>query len=361
MQRMELQLFAGEKTEPATPRKREESRRKGQVAKSGEVGTAALILAGFITLRFLGPFLFQRVGGLAAHCLGALGQFDGTTESVYALFLTIVLEGALILLPLLAAVFVTAAISQAVQVGLRVTLESVQPKFSRVNPFEGVKRIFSKRAVVEFAKSLTKIALVAYLAFWRVSGDLDWLPGLIQMDIQHAIALIGQSITSLAIIVGGALFIVAILDYLYQRYEFEQSIKMSKQEVKDEYKQSEGDPQIRSHIRQKQRQMAAQRMMQDVPQADVVITNPTHYAVAVQYVMGEMHAPKVVAKGVGTIALKIKETAAENHVATVENAPLAQALYKSVDIGQEIPPDLYPAVAEVLAFVYRLKNRRRAR
>ncbi len=358
MTAINLQLFAGEKTESATPRKREESRKKGQVAKSGEVGTAALVLAGFLALRVFGPGMFWGTGQLLTHFLGTMAEFDGSLDMVYAMFLVIVRDVALLLLPLLGAVFLVALISQAIQVGLRVTLESVQPKFSRVNPLEGFKRIFSKRALVEFGKSLIKIFIVGYLAFLQVRSSLNWLPGLIQMDIQHGMILIGQSIVTLATIIGGALFVVAVLDYLYQRWEFEQSIKMSKQEVKDEYKQSEGDPQIRSKIRQRQRQMASQRMMADVPSADVVITNPTHYAVAIRYEMGAMSAPVVVAKGVGSIALKIREAAEEHRITLVENPPLARGLFKGTEVGQEIPADLYPAVAEVLAFVYRLRKKR---
>ncbi len=357
---MDLQLFAGEKTEPATPRKREESRKKGQVAKSGEVGTAALILAGFLALRLLGPNIFYRIGQLMTHFLGTMADFDGSPDMVYAMFLLALSEAGLILLPFLAAVLLVALGSQAIQVGLRVTLESVQPKFSRVNPLEGFNRIFSKRALVEFAKSLIKIAIVGYLAFRQIRDSLHWLPGLIQMDTTQGLTLVGQGITQLASLIGGALFVVAVLDYLYQRWEFEQSIKMSKQEIKDEHKQAEGDPQIRSKMRQRQRQLASQQMMSAIPTADVVITNPTHYAVAIRYTMGEMRAPLVVAKGAGSIALRIRQLAAEHKVALVENPPLARGLFRNAEVGHEIPPELYAAVAEVLAFVYRLRKKRQS-
>ena len=358
---IDLQLFGGEKTEPATPRKREESRKKGQVAKSGEVGTAALVLAGFVILRIFGPMIFWRAGDIITHVLSNMQSYDGTPSATYSMFIELLWEMVLLLIPIMGGLFLIAFVSQAIQVGLRVTLESVQPKFSRVNPLEGVKRIFSKRALVEFAKSLLKISVVGFLAYREIRASLDWLPGLIQMDILHGLVLVTESIFRTAAMIGGALFVVAVLDYLYQRWEFEQSIKMSKQEIKDEYKQAEGDPQIRSKIRQRQRQMASQRMMADVPKADVVITNPTHYAVALRYQMGEMHAPRVVAKGVGSVALRIRDVAEENRITLVENPPLARGLYNSTEIGQEIPADLYPAVAEVLAYVYRLRQKRKTR
>lgn len=356
MKVIDLQLFAGEKTETATPRKREEARKKGQVAKSGEIGTAALILAGFYTLSLLGATSINRLGSLMRHLLSSAFEFDGTPEAAYALLLVVLREAALLLLPIFGVLLLISLMSQGFQVGLMLTWETLTPKFSRVNPLEGFKRIFSKRALVEFAKSLFKISIIGYLAYRQVANSLPWLPGLMHMELIDGLELIANNIIALAGWIGIALLIIAVSDYLYQRWEFEQSIKMTKQEVKDEYKQTEGDPQIRSKIRQKQRQMAQQRMMEAVPQADVVITNPTHYAIAIKYEMGEMSAPLVVAKGVGEVALRIKNLAKENRIPTVENPTLARTLYSTTEIGQEIPPDLYPAVAEVLAFVYRLRK-----
>ncbi len=355
--RMDLQRFAGEKTEPATPRKREEARKKGQVAKSSEVGTAAMVLAGFASLRIFGPMMFARASNLVQHFLTAPQQWDGSAEGVHALYIMVLGEGMLVLLPIFGTLLTVALLSQGIQVGLRATWESLQPKFSRVNPLEGVKRVFSKRALVEFAKSLGKIAIIGYLAYREVLSSLQYLPQLGHMDTLQALTLVGESIFSLVILIGLALLIIAGLDYFYQRYEFETSIKMSKQDIKDELKQSEGDPMLRSKIRQKQREMSSHRMMENVPTADVVITNPTHFSIALRYDPGSMSAPEVVAKGAGFVALKIKELGRENGIAVVENAPLARALYKAAEIGQEVPEELYPAVAEVLAFVYRLRRK----
>lgn len=355
--RMDLQRFAGEKTEPATPRKREEARKKGQVAKSSEVGTAAMVLAGFAGLRVFGPTMFSRANDLVQHFLTTPQQWDGSTEGAHALYIMVFSEGTLILLPIMGVLLATALLSQGIQVGLRTTWESLQPKFSRVNPLEGVKRVFSKRALVEFAKSLGKIAIIGYLAYREVVASLHYLPQLGHMDTLQALTLVGGSIFSLVTFIGLALLIIAGLDYFYQRYEFETSIKMSKQDIKDEMKQSEGDPMLRSKIRQKQREMSSHRMMEDVPTADVVITNPTHFAVALRYEPASMSAPEVVAKGAGFVALKIKELGREHGVAVVENPHLARALYKAADIGHEVPEELYPAVAEVLAFVYRIRRK----
>ncbi len=350
-----LQLFASEKTEPATPRKRDEARKKGQVAKSGEIGTAVLILVGFVTLRILGNTMFARMGNLVRSFLTSPHRWTGDAQTVHSSYLLAVSEGLLILMPIFAALILIAIISQGIQVGLLITWENLQPKFSRVNPLEGIKRIFSKRALVEFLKSVLKITIIGSLAYRQVRLSLTWLPTVSHMDTWHALTLIGNAIFSMALTIGLTLLIIAILDYLYQRWEFEQSIRMSKQDIKDEHKQSEGDPQVRSKIRQRQREMAAGRMMESVPDADVIITNPTHYSIALKYNPDEMAAPRVIAKGVGSTALRIREIAEKHGVPTVENPPLAQALFKAVDIEQEIPADLYPAVAEVLAFVYRLK------
>ncbi len=352
-----LQLFSGEKTEPATPRKREEARKKGQVAKSGDIASAALVLTGFYTVSFLGVASFYRMGNLVQHFLSMAHEWDGGPDSAYAMFLHLLTEGIMVLLPFFGVVFLVALVSQAAQVGIMFTWETLMPKFSRINPLEGFKRIFSKRALIEFAKSLAKVSIIGYLAYRQVSNAISFLPGLIRMDPLQGLSLVGRIILNLATWIGILLFIIAILDYLYQRWEFEQSIKMSKQDIKDEYKQSEGDPLIRSKIRQKQRELASQRMMESVPGADVVITNPTHYAVAITYTFGEMNAPVVVAKGVGSIALRIRELAKEHGVTIVENPMVAQTLYKTTEIGQEIPDSLYPAVAEILAFVYRLKRK----
>lgn len=355
--RINLQLFAGEKTEPATPRRREEARKKGQVAKSGEVGVAVMVLVGFLLIDALRPFLLQRTQSFMGHFLSSAHEWDGTISGLQNIFIKALLEGGITVLPILAALFIFAFASQALQVGFVVTGESIIPKFSRINPIEGFKRIFSKRAIIEFLKSVFKILIVGYLVYKQLKAASVWVVGLGLTELQQAFHLVGNTVVSMATRVGIFLLILAAADYLYQRWEFEQSIMMSKEEIKEELRQTEGDPLVRSKIRQRQRQMAASRMMAAVPTADVVVTNPTHYAVALRYDPANMQAPQVVAKGMGHVAAKIKEIAAEHGITILAKPELARALYKTTEVGQEIPPDLYPAVAELLAFVYRLRNR----
>jgi flagellar biosynthetic protein FlhB len=355
--KLNLQLFAEEKTEAATPHKREEVRKEGQVAKSGEIGTTLIILVGFYVIKAALTFAIERIYNLARHILSQAAAWNGTADYVYSLYLLVLKEALIVVLPVFAALFVVGFAAQAVQVGFMFNLNLIKPQFNRINPLEGFKRLFSKRALVEFLKSVLKIAVVGWIVYSQVRQRIPWLANLASVDITHSFLLISNSVFSVVQMIGMTLLILAVTDYFYQRWEFEKNIRMTKQEIKEEFKQTEGDPLIRSRIRQKQREIASRRMMQAVPTADVVITNPTHYAVALLYQADKMAAPEVVAKGAGLIALKIRETAEEHGVPTVENPPLARSLYKSVEIGQQIPAELYPAVAEVLAFVYRLKNR----
>lgn len=355
--KIDLQLFAEEKTETATPRKREEVRKKGQVAKSGEIGTALLLIAGFYSIKAFSAYGMTRISYIITWFLENANHWDGSSESVFNLLLFIVRESVNVLVPIFGVLIAVAVISQIVQVGFMFNMTLLLPNFNRINPFEGFKRIFSKRAMLEFAKSVLKIVIVGGTVYFHVKAQIPWLARLSHMELAHSAELIKNSIYEIALYIGTTLLMLALFDYLFQRWEFEQNIKMTRQEVLEELKQTEGDPQVRSRIRQKQREMAARRMMAAIPTADVIITNPTHYAIALVYKADTMAAPEVVAKGVGHIALRIKDIANEHLIPTVENPPLAKALYKSVEIGQQIPADLYPAVAEVLAFVYRLKRR----
>jgi flagellar biosynthetic protein FlhB len=248
-----------------------------------------------------------------------------------------------------------------VQVGFLLTLKPLQPDFSRMNPLEGAKRLFSKRSLVELAKSLAKLAIVIFVVYQVLHGRMDALMALPLIPWPGSIVVVLGMVFDAGIWAGAVLLLLALLDYGYQRMSFEKQIKMSREEIREEFKQTEGNPVIRQRIRQLQRAAAQRRMMQAVPQADVVITNPTHFAVALQYDAKSMRAPRVIAKGQDLIAQQIKKVAAEHGVPMMENKPLAQALYKTCEIGQEIPGDLYAAVAEVLAFVFRLRMRPGAR
>ncbi|HHX02175.1 MAG TPA: flagellar biosynthesis protein FlhB [Firmicutes bacterium] len=355
--RMDLQLFAEEKTERATPHKREEVRKKGQVARSGEIGTALLILVGFYAVKIALGSGLERLYALVNQFLANAANWNGNADMAYGFFLVALKEVAIMLLPIFGAFLLVGFAAQAFQVGFMFNLSLIQPQLHRINPFEGLKRLFSKRAIVELLKSVLKIVIVGWMAYTQVRKHLPWLTNLAAVDISNSFLLIGNSVFSLVQGIGLTLLVLAVADYYYQRWEFEQNIRMTKHEVKEEFKQTEGDPLIRSRIRQRQRELAARRMMQAVPTADVVITNPTHIAVALLYQADKMAAPEVVAKGAGIVAERIRELANMHGVPRVENPPLARALYRSVDIGQQIPAELYAAVAEVLAFVYRLRNR----
>ena len=242
------------------------------------------------------------------------------------------------------------------QVGFSFNPDTIMPQFSRINPISGFGRIFSKRSLVELIKSLLKITVVGYFIFRFIQKETLRIPSLMMAEIPDSFALLAGIIYDLAFQIAMVILVLAILDYGYQWWEHMQNLKMSKQEVKEEMKQTEGNPQIKSKIREKQRAIATRRMMAEVPKADVVVTNPTHFAVALKYESG-MEAPTVVAKGADFIAQRIREIAKENDVVIVENKPLAQALFKNAEVGDPIPPDLYKAVAEVLAYVYRLKRK----
>ncbi|HHY15241.1 MAG TPA: flagellar biosynthesis protein FlhB [Firmicutes bacterium] len=355
--RINLQLFAGEKTEPATPRRREEARRKGQVAKSAEVSTALIVLTAFLGLNILGPYLAGQLKETVHYFLENMALWQGDAAGFKALFLTALIRLALIVLPILLMFMLAGALSQVLQVGFLASGEALKPTFSRINPVEGLKRIFSKRAIMEFFKSVLKVGLIGYLVYTQVRANLNWLPELGMLRLSQSALLMKDSIYRLGLRVGLFLLVIAAFDYWYQRREFEESIKMSKDEIREELKQMEGDPLIRSRIRQRQRQIASQRMMQAVPTADVIVTNPTHFAIAIRYSPEEMAAPRVVAKGRGLIAQKIKEEGYKHRITTVEDPELARALYHTTEVGQEIPAELYPAVAEILAFVYRLQRK----
>ncbi len=354
---MDLQLFGQEPTEEATPRRREEARQRGQVFKSMELITSLSLLGTYGVLRMLGPYMGARVLHYARILWEEGARQDWSEAGVRVLLLNAVLLVAIVVAPVALGAMVVGLVANYLQVGFLFTLEPLVPSFDRVNPFSGIKRVFSRRALVELAKSLAKIGLIGYIAYKTVADDLDTFPMLLGMDLEQVVLFLADLVSRLLLWVGLSMLALAIADYAYQRYEYEVSLRMSKFEVKQEFKQTEGNPEIRQKIRQKQREASRRRMMHDVRKADVVVTNPTHYAVALEYKRESMSAPKVLAKGQGLIALRIRELATEHDVPIVENPPLARELHRVTDIGQDIPGDLYQAVAEVLAFVYQLKQK----
>lgn len=357
--RLDLQLFAQERTEPATPRRRQEARRKGQVARTAELGSALVLLSGFGVLYLLAPSLTRELMTTTVRLWEeSLVRFSRVEPGdIPALFLDMIWTVVRFAGPVALVAMLFGLGSQLVQVGFLSSSEPLKPQWRRIDPISGFKRIFSKRAVVELVKATIKIAIVGALAYSLVRRSLPEYAEYIQITPAEAVAHTGLLVFRLGIWIGLLLLALSLFDFMYQRWEFEQSIRMTRQEVKEEVRQSEGDPQIRARIRQRQRQIASTRMMARVPTADVVITNPVHLAVALKYDPEEMDAPTVVAKGAGPLAQRIKEVAREHGVAIVENVWLARALYESAPLDARIPEELYKAVAEVLAFVYRLKGK----
>ncbi len=355
---MNLSFFAGDKTEKATPKKKQKAREEGQVAKSQEIGTAFMFIAVFFGLSMFGGFMFENLLEIFIFDFELLAQsntfFDMNTINEF--FLLTGLKVALVVMPIFAIAMVVGVLSNVIQVGWHVTTKPLMPKFSKLNPLSGVKRLFSIQVLVTFVKSMAKFIVIAIVIYNTLMAEKEHMLVLLDMPIYQAVEYIGGVMIGLGIQVGILYIFIAILDFAYTRYKHAKDLRMSKQEVKDEYKTIEGNPQIKARIRQKMREVSMRRMMADVPHADVVITNPTHYAIALKYDREKSEAPYVVAKGMDHLAKKIKEKAKEANVTIVENKPLARMLYSSVEVGRDIPPELYEAVAEILAYVYKLKN-----
>jgi flagellar biosynthetic protein FlhB len=366
--RYNLQFFAqdgpgGEKTEPATSKKLNDARKKGQVVKSREISNCTGLLALFVVLKimvgdigeqFLGlfPSFYSHIGTIAAFPMGTVPERDMSLLFQNMVLAVIRIGGLMFIIA-----FVVAFLSEYVQVGWTVTLEPLQPKFNRFNPISGVKRMFSANSLVELVKSLAKLGMIIYICYDFLQDKVDQLFLLYDMPLMQAVMLMGNTVLDLGIRIAIIYAIIAAADYIYQKVKFNRDMKMTKQEVKDEYKQSEGDPQIKGQIRRRMQEASRRRMMQDLPKADVVITNPTHFAVAIWYDREEAQAPVVIAKGEDYLAARIREKAKEYQIEIVENKPLARMLYANVDIGQAIPQELYQAVAEVLAYVYKIQGK----
>ncbi|WML49268.1 flagellar biosynthesis protein FlhB [Neobacillus sp. PS3-34] len=355
--KLNLQLFAGEKTEKATPKKRQEARKKGQAAKSQDINTAVVLLSVFLFLLFAGNYLKNGIFSLFRHSLQEDLLMNLTENNVQVLFLATMKGMALYLGPIMLVALIGGVISNYFQVGIIFSAEAIQPKLEKINPISGFKRIFSMRAIVELVKSILKIGFIGAITFSVLWNKMDEILVLAQKPVGTALATLASLTVNMGLYASGALLFLALLDFLYQKYDFEKNIRMSKQDIKDEYKNTEGDPLIKSKIKQRQREMAMRRMMQEVPKADVVITNPTHFAIAIKYDETKQDAPFVVAKGADFLAQKIKMIAKENDVITVENRPLARALFGQTEVGDTIPEEFFKAVAEILAFVYRTKNK----
>ena len=365
----DLQFFAkegpgGEKTEEPTAKKLDDARKEGQVAKSKEIANAAGIFAMFITIKVyvgsLGTSFLGLFENLYNEIPGVILQYDGrvATNYVETMIGKAMIRIILILAPIFIVAVVVAFVADVFQVKWKPTTKPLQPKFSKLNPINGFKRIFSVNSLVELIKSLLKIGVIGYVVYGYLKGIWSDLYILYDISIKQAVGLIGEIVTDLGIRVAAVYIVIALLDYAYQKYKFKNDMKMTKQEVKDEYKNQEGDPQVKGKQKQRMREASQRRMMQELPTADVVITNPTHYAVAIRYRRDEDEAaPVVIAKGADYLAQKIKGIARENNIYIMEDKPLARMLYATVEVGQMIPPELYEPVANVLAFVYQMEGK----
>lgn len=362
-----LQFFAdgpgGEKTEPATQKKLDDARKKGQVAKSREIANAFGLLALFLLIKFWVGNVgtqFLEVFSLTYNKIPEFATFwngHQPYQDIRVMFQNMMLRVLIILAPVFIVAFAVAFVSDIWQVKWQLSPEAMKPKFSKINPISGFKRIFSVNSVVELIKSLAKILLISYICYSYVSDNKEDLFVLYDMPLMQAIQLVAEMVVDLGIRISLVYMILAFADYAYQKFKFNKDMMMTKQEIKDEYKQQEGDPKVKGRIRQKMQEVSRRRMMQSLPTADVVITNPTHYAVAIKYDPEEADAPIVLAKGADYLAARIKEVAKENKIEIVENKPLARMLYANVDVGKTVPPELYQAVAEVLAFVYKVQGK----
>ena len=353
----DLQRFAdGDKTEEPTAKKRGDARKKGQVARSQELNAAFVLLMGFLVLRILWEYIYVNIAEYTTYLYSHLAQ-SVTTEGISELFIGIMILLAKTVLPVMFGILIIGLAVNIYQVGFMLTTEPLEFKLDKLNPINGFGRIFSKRSLIELLKSIFKIIIIGYFLYLYLKDQIPLLPQFIFFDLPQSLATAADIIFTMAFQVVGVIMVLGVADYAYQKWQTTQDLMMTKQEVKDEYKQTEGDPQIKSKIKQKQRQMAMQRMMSEVPKADVIVTNPTHLAVALKYSKG-MVAPVVVAKGQDIVAERIKQIARENHVMIVENKPVARALYQAVEVGGVVPAELYQAVAEILAYVYRIKHRR---
>jgi flagellar biosynthesis protein FlhB len=350
-----------DRTEKATPKRRQEARKKGQVAKSQDLGGALVVLAGLVALSWAGPAMVSNVGVSMRQAFEHISHSADITTSagLENLLMTVLTTLATTVGPIAGVCVGVGVIANVAQVGFRPSLSAIKPEFKRINPASGAKNLFGSRILFETGKSITKVAVVAIVAAMALIPQLTHLGASVGTPPAALGKLMGSSALAIAQRAAIAYLLIGIIDFIYQRHRHEKQLRMTKQEVKDEFKQHSLPPEVRSALRRRQMQIARARMMAAVPQADVVVTNPTHYAAALQY-DGTKPAPVLVAKGQGYVALQIRKIAEENDVAIVPDPPLARALHASVEIGHMIPEEMYAAVAQVLAYVYRVAGRKKA-
>ena len=366
--KLDLQFFAkdgpgGEKTEPATSKKLNDIRKEGQVAKSKELITAISLMSLFIILKVylssLGTGLIDAYKEIYNSVPLVISESTNglQTRMATTVLRQVIVDVIKLAIPILIVAVVIAVLGNMLQQKWMVTAKPLQPKLSKLSPISGFKRMFSVRQVMELLKSIAMIALIMVVVYTTIKSKMNVLLTFYDVGLNTALSTIGSIIIDLGIKISAVFLIIGFVDLMYQRHKFKNDNMMTKQEVKDEYKNTEGDPQVKGQIRRKMQEISRRRMMQQLPEADVVITNPTHFAVALKYEPNAGKAPVVIAKGADYLAFQIKDKAKEYNIAIVENKPLARILYHNIDVGMEIPPELYQAVAEILATVMRTNNR----
>ncbi|MFN8548480.1 MAG: flagellar biosynthesis protein FlhB [Candidatus Eisenbacteria bacterium] len=350
----------GERTEQATQRRRDEARREGRVARSVELTSAAVLLSSMIALTFFGPRVLVQLESILREGIGAAARPISTVGELQGLFQHLVISTALVVLPLSLTLSAVGVAANLAQVGFLFTTKTLSPRWSILDPIQGLKRMFSLRGGVELVKAIAKISIVGAIAWATVIKDMPSFLPLAGAGGAVLLTQLGAATVRLGLRVALAFLILAALDYGYQRWDYERSLRMTKKEIEEEQKETEGDPRVKARIRMLQRSAARRRMMADVKTADVVVTNPIHVAIALKYDRATMSAPTVVARGLRKLAERIKEEAKANGIPIVEDPPLARLLYKTAPLGRAIPSNLYRAVAQVLAYVWRLKRGVRA-
>ncbi len=361
--RFDLQLFAAEdegRTEDPTEKKLREERDKGKVAKTQELAQAIVVITGCLVIFIFSSWIYDSLAGITTHYLTGFAGKSVTMRNIRFEFFTLIFEGGKILLPLFGAVFVCAIVAEVSQVGFQISTHPLKFDWSKIKlgPNAILKKIlFSKQVAMNLFKSIFKVLVIGFVSYLIISADFDDLMRLPDVSLQLAVKLV--MISALKIVVWSSVFllILAVPDYFFQKHEFIESLKMKKEEVKEELKETMGDPHVRAKMREMQREIVLRNMISEVPKADVIVTNPTHYAVALKYDVQIMDAPVVIAKGVDSMALKIREIARQNSIEMIENRPLARELYNRMDIGDIIPEDLFKAVSFIYAELYKRENK----
>jgi flagellar biosynthesis protein FlhB len=347
-----------EKTEKATPKKKQEARDKGQVAISKEIASVSILIGGICVFFFSGMWIYLSLKATMSGFFEGLGTLRvENTTAANDLFDKVSQEILIILTPMFITVFIVGIVSNVLQVGISFSSKPIKMDFTKLDPLKGLKRMIGTRSLVEVIKSIAKMIIVGSVAYFSIDSEISEIAYLMKLEVSEILSFAGTRTLKICFNTSIALIILAIADYGFQRYQHEKEMKMSKQEVKEETRQTEGDPKVKQRIKSVQMEMVRLRMFNMVPKASLIITNPTHIAVALKFDFGKMHAPVVVAKGAGFMAEQIKKIAAAHDVPLIENKPLARLLFKTLDVGEFIPVELYQALAEILAYIYRIQGK----